>query len=526
MPAGGQRPAPELPHEAAARVVDIEPVLTCRPGGDREGDRRGRIERVRRVAVQRQLLRQAAGAAGGQICLERHQRRAAVGIGGRGHELHAVAARGPARVGLAGRQRYRLATGGQHTGRVTADNGAARGVDDLDHNVGVVGERDLDAVAGVAQRGPGQLDAEPQQAQARVVAPLLDHHATPLARALDAARAVVGDRHERHMEGARPGDAVGQARHGFQRGGELHDRARARRRGVEVAPAVGVQRADSAQFVAPLADPGQPAAVVAQVHQAAVVRIGHVDVVGGRAAVAPHRQRQRTGETARAAAQPADRTGARGRAAAQREAHDLVATGVGDVEAVVAVVQRRAAVRAGDIPRRAEPVDDRQRLQAQLVELGDGAEDQHAVVARVGHEDAVVPVGGQAARLAQRPEGRAGAVERRQVTTGLARHQAVPGRVGHHLEVAGLQVREAVVDVDVPDDDRRPGRAEQVAVDQLACRAAGQGVDARVGQVRRGRERAGRRGRGREQRAGDRESAQHVRLPSSSSQNETRTPVS
>jgi hypothetical protein len=278
--------------------------------------------------------------------------------------------------------------------------------------------------------------------------------------------------------------------------------------------------------VAPLAHPGQFAAVVAQVHETAVVRVGDVDVVGAVGAVAADGQGQRPGEAAVAAAQSAQRAGARRGVAGHGEAHDLVAAGVGHIEAIVAVVERRAGIRTGDVPRRAQAVDAADRLQAQFVELRDGPEDEHAVVAGVGHEDAVVPVGGQAARLAQRPEGRAGAVEGGQVAIGLAQHQAVPGGIRHDLEVVRLQVREAVIHVDVAHDDGRPGRAEQLAIDKLARRPAGQHVDPGFGQVRSGRKRPGRRGRGGQQGTGDGQVAEHVRLLCSVAQKETLTPVS
>jgi hypothetical protein len=125
---------------------------------------------------------------------------------------------------------------------------AAAGIHDLRADGGVVGQRHVDGIV-ADDRGVGQIDAEIHEPQPALAAPLLDQDAGALARTGLGAGAMVGHVGEHHVETARVLDVAGERRHREQRRGELGDAAGLRRRRVDVAPVVGVQRRDQAQGV-------------------------------------------------------------------------------------------------------------------------------------------------------------------------------------------------------------------------------------------------------------------------------------
>ena len=115
---------------------------------------------------------------------------------------------------------------------------------------GVVGQGQVHRhLVGVDNHGVAQLDAQVQQPQAGLSGPLLDQDAAALAGPFHGAGAMVGNGHERHMETAGPRGRFAKVGHRLKIAGVLDHVARLGRRGVDVAPVVGRQGGDDAQFM-------------------------------------------------------------------------------------------------------------------------------------------------------------------------------------------------------------------------------------------------------------------------------------
>ena len=296
------------------------------------------------------------------------------------------------------------------------------------------------------------------------------------------------------MDAARPHQRVAQLGHRLQVGVEFPHHALLGRGGVDVAPRVGVERGHHVGAGGGGAHPAQRAGLEPQVHDAPAVRVRHVEVRGARAVRAPRGDRHRSRELADPVPERSQRRDRARAGLAQGVGRHPVAAGVGDVEHVVPGDERRAAVRVGHVEGAVQALDRVERGQGEAVELGVHLVHHHAIVVGVGHVEPVALVHRQPARAGERPQGVALAVEGLQPLAQLAAHQAVPVGIRDDLELARLEVGEAVVDVHVRDRDRGVRMREHVASQARARRAPGQGVEPQRGRDRGRHEGAGARG--------------------------------